>query len=458
MYEWALRATHPESAKTWQSGGSMQRNFNRVGVRPVKRAGTALLLGTALALAALGPVPAQASPYAAQHGPAARVDPSASFQQPTFLVRTGTPRNVATTANLRLRSMPSTAGKTLAIMPKGTRLSVSASKSGWSQVRYSGKTGWASGAYLRTVAKSIKVGDLGKTTARLSLRQNASATSKALATVPKAGIYTVKRISGGYARITSRGTTGWVQRKFLSVIAKKPGREIFIDRKYTSNRAGLTDRYWTKVSGGDLHVSVSGKKRIGDIPRNSVVYRDVKMERTAGSVKGWIFVRTQGMSGWMKTSQLARTSTAPTTAGKYSAKQVLAQKNGKVPERMLVAIAWDKEKTLIAAPALKDLGRLNAAFKKKFGHNLDIDLAYRTRATQDAYWEELGPYVAARPGTSNHGWGTAIDVPETHGYSFRGKYYKWLKANSKKYNWVHRKILEEGSPYAEAWHFDYVGR
>nr|WP_256449109.1 SH3 domain-containing protein [Paeniglutamicibacter quisquiliarum] len=394
---------------------------------------------------------------ALQH-PAASAELATSILQPPEVVRVGTPRIVQTTANLNLRSAPSTSGQKLATMPKGTRLSVTATRSGWSQVRYSGKTGWASSTYLRTVSRAIKTGELGKTTARLTLRQKASSTSTALATVPKSGIYTVKKISGGYARITSRGKTGWVQGKYLSIVAKKPGREIYIDQKYTSNRAGLTDRYWTKVSGGDLYESVNGKKRIADIPRNSVVYRDAKMEKTAGSVKGWIFVRTQGMSGWMKTSQLSRTSRAHTTPGKYSAKQVRAQKNGKIPERMLVAISWDKEKTLIAAPALKDLNRLNTAFKKKFGHNLDIDLAYRTRATQEAYWEELGPYVAARPGTSNHGWGTAIDVPETYGYSFRGKYYKWLKANSKKYNWVHRKILEEGSPYAEAWHFEYTGR
>ena len=415
-------------------------------------------MGTALVLAGLGPVPAHASPPAVLQGLAASADLAASVLHPPDVVRAGIARTVQTTANLNLRSTPSASGTKLATMPKGTRLSVSATKSGWSQVRYAGKTGWASSAYLRTVAKAIRVGELGKTTAPLTLRQKANTTSTALATVPKNGIYTVKRISGGYARITSRGKTGWVQGKFLSIVAKKPGREIYIDQKYTSNRAGLTDRYWTKVSGGDLYESVNGKKRIGDIPRNSVVYRDGKMEKTAGSVKGWIFVRTQGMSGWMKTSQLSRTSTAPTAPGKYSAKQVRAQKNGKIPERMLVAIAWDKEKTLIAAPALKNLNRLNAAFKKKFGHNLDIDLAYRTRATQDVYWEALGPYVAARPGTSNHGWGTAIDVPETYGYSFRGKYYNWLKANSKKYNWVHRKILEEGSPYAEAWHFEYTGR
>ncbi|MFL4475937.1 SH3 domain-containing protein [Paeniglutamicibacter sp. MACA_103] len=415
-------------------------------------------MGAILALSALAPVPAQASAPTIVHSLAAQADRAAIHLLPTEVVRAGTARKVQTTANLNLRSTPSTKGKKLAVVPKGTVLTVAATKSGWSQVRHAGKTGWVSGTYLRGVTKALKAGDLGKTTARLTLRERASAASKALATVPKAGIYTVKKVSGGYARITSRGKSGWVSGKYLSVVAKKPGREIYIDRKYTSNRAGLTDRYWTKVSGGDLYESVNGKQRIGDIPRNSVVYRDVKLEKTAGSVKGWIFVRTQGMSGWMKTSQLARTSTAATAPGKYSAKQVIAQKNGKIPERMLVAIGWDREKTLIAAPALKDLNRLNAAFKKKFGRNLDIDLAYRTRATQDAYWEELGPYVAARPGTSNHGWGTAIDVPETYNYSFRGKYYKWLKANSKKYNWVHRKILEEGSPYAEAWHFEYKGR
>jgi D-alanyl-D-alanine carboxypeptidase len=438
----------------------MKHMTTKDGAMPVNRAGTALLLGTAiaLALAALNPVQAQAAPPAVPQVAAAQTGSYAYITQPESVFRAGAARVMQTTANLNLRAAPSTSGKKLKVVPKGTRLTVTATRSGWSQVRHAGQTGWVSGTYLRSIPKAVKQGDLGKTTARLTLRQKASTASKALATVPKGGIYAVKKVSGGHAQITSRGKSGWIQGKHLKIVAKKPGREIYIDQKYTSNRAGLTDRYWTKVSGGDLYESVNGKKRIGDIPRNSVVYRDTKMERTAGSVKGWVFVRTQGMSGWMKTSQLARTSTASTKPTKYSAKQVLAQKNGRVPEKMLVAIPWDKEKTLIAAPALKDLNRLNAAFKKKFGRNLDIDLAYRTRATQDAYWVALGPYIAARPGTSNHGWGTAIDVPETYDYSFRGKYYKWLKANSKKYNWVHRKILEEGSPYAEAWHFDYVGR
>ncbi|GAA5226711.1 SH3 domain-containing protein [Paeniglutamicibacter antarcticus] len=390
------------------------------------------------------------------------LEPATGQIQMAGAARVATAKTVHTTANLNLRSRPSPAGKKLALIPKNTRLTVTSTKSGWSQVRYAGKTGWSSSAYLRAVPKAspkaVKRGDLGKTTAELWLRQQANTGSKALVTLPKNGIYTVKKTSKGFSQIASRGETGWVQSKYLKIVAKKPGREIYIDKKYTSNRDGLTDRFWTKVSTGKLHESVNGKVRIGDIPRNSVVYRNLLMEKTAGSVKGWMFVQTQGMSGWMKTNQLARKSTATTKPVNYSARTVLAQKNGKVAQKMLAAIGWDKEKTLIAAPALKDLNRLNAAFKKKFGRNLDVDLAYRTRATQDAYWVDLGPYIAARPGTSNHGWGTAIDTPETYHYSFRGKYHKWLKMNSKKYNWVHRKILEEGSPYAEAWHFDYVGK
>lgn len=433
----------------------MQDQARRKDLSTFRQAATALLLGAVLASGSLAPAQAQALP---PRTVAAPVTPLAGAAPLPGTVPAAMTKAVYTTANLNLRSRPTTSGRKLAVVPKGTRLAAGIAKSGWSQVRYAGKTGWVSTTYLRAVPKAIKPGDLGKATAALQLRTQANTTSRVVASVPRNGIYAVKQVSRGHSQIAGRGKTGWVPSKYLKVIARKPGREIYIDTKYTTNRAGLTDRYWTKVSGSDLYQSVNGAIRIGDIPRNSVVYRDGKMERTAGSVKGWIFVRTQGMSGWMKTSQLARKSTARTIPGKYSARTVLAQKNGKVPERMLVAIGWDKERTLVAAPALKDLNRLNAAFKKKFGRNLDIDLAYRTRATQDAYWVALGPYIAARPGTSNHGWGTAIDVPETYDYSFRGKYHKWLKANSKKYNWVHRRILEEGSPYAEAWHFDYVGR
>ncbi|GAA4368326.1 SH3 domain-containing protein [Paeniglutamicibacter cryotolerans] len=361
------------------------------------------------------------------------------------------------TANLNLRLRAGTNTKVLLVIPRDTQLAISATSGGWSKTTYRSKTGWVSTAYLKP-AEAKKPG-LGKSTATLNLRKQATTSSKVLGSIPKGAILELKATQGKWKRVTHRGKTGWVNSGYLKGVANKPGREIYIEGAYTSNRAGLTDRYYTKTAGSGLRSSVNGPMKIGDIPRYSVAYRDLAQERKAGGVAGWYFVRTQGTYGWMKTSALQRNSTAPTVNSKeISRATVHRQVNGKVPASMLVAIPWDREKTLIAAPALADLTHLNASFKKKFGTSLTIDLAYRTRETQDYYWTDLGPLVAARPGTSNHGWGTAIDLPETYDYSFRGKYFKWLKVNSKKYNWVHRSYLEEGSKYAEAWHFEYVGR
>lgn len=242
------------------------------------------------------------------------------------------------------------------------------------------------------------------------------------------------------------------------------GRYVRIKEGYSTNRAGLTDRFSTAKGDAQLFRSIGGALIAGDIPANSVAYRDLAYEQVGGQRRGWFFVRTQGMTGWMKEAELGRTSTAPTSnvAGLTRA-QVRAQSNGRLPDSSLVAIPWDSERTLIAAPALADLTRMNAAFRARFGHHLHIDLAYRTRQTQDYLFAELGPNIAAVPGTSNHGWGDAIDVPETPDYAFGSKYYLWLKANAGRFNWNHRANLEEftasgaRNPNAEAWHFEYLG-
>lgn len=307
-----------------------------------------------------------------------------------------------------------------------------------------------------------------RTTAALNLRSGYTASSKRKLTIPKGTtIEGVKRVSNGWWKVMYKEKTiGYVSGSYVKAVSPQPtGRFVYLDGKYTSNRESLTDRYFTKADKGTLYRTVGGTKMVGDLPANSIVYRDLKNEKLGGQRSGWYFVRTQGLSGWMKVSTLKRTTSAPTVnTKKVTRAQVAKQANGKVPSSMLVAIPWDKEKTLIAAPALADLTRLNTAFKKKFGRNLDVDLAFRTLDTQKQLYKELGAYIAAKPGTSNHGWGLAIDVPETSAYDFGGKYYAWLKANSAKYNWVHRKDLEQynsngkKNPGAEAWHFEYRGK
>ncbi|WP_159612929.1 SH3 domain-containing protein [Glutamicibacter sp. JC586] len=384
---------------------------------------------------------------------------------------------VRTTANLNLRSSAGTSGRILKTIPTGSSVPVSdVASNGWYKVTYKGMNGWISNKYVTVTAKtsestskntdasSVKSVNLWlAATSKVNIRKSPNTSSAVAGSLPKhAAVKATSRAANGWYKITYKKTTGWVSNQYVLTCTK--GCQVDTGA-YSTNRAGLTDRYYTKVAGADLYSAAGKRLRIGDIPKNSVVYRDLKWEKAGGQVAGWYFVRTQGMDGWMKASQLGRKSTATTSNSRgYTRASVMKQKNGKIPASMLVAISRDKEKTLIAAPAAKDLSRLNTAFKKKFGKNLDIDLAYRTLETQQYYYKELGPYIAAKPGTSNHGWGLAIDVPESYDYSFRGKYYKWLKANSKKYNWIHRSNLEEfrangtRNPYAEAWHFEYNGK
>jgi len=127
--------------------------------------------------------------------------------------------------------------------------------------------------------------------------------------------------------------------------------------------------------------------------------------------------------------------------------------NGDLPASVMTPVSWATDSRgngyWLVTPATAALEQLDVAFRAQFGHHLDIDLAYRDLATQEAMYAALGPSVAARPGTSNHGWGIAIDVPELPcEYGLHTPQRDWLVANGPTWHWV-------PNPY-EYWHFDYL--
>ncbi|MGA6095253.1 SH3 domain-containing protein, partial [Microbacterium sp. NPDC079356] len=54
-----------------------------------------------------------------------------------------------TTAALNLRDQPSTSGKILVVIPKGTKVTTTASSGIWRKTSFQGKTGWVSSDFLR---------------------------------------------------------------------------------------------------------------------------------------------------------------------------------------------------------------------------------------------------------------------------------------------------------------------
>lgn len=81
--------------------------------------------------------------------------------------------------------------------------------------------------------------------------------------------------------------------------------------------------------------------------------------------------------------------------------------------------------------------------------------SYRSYAQQVALYRQK-PSLAAVPGTSNHGWGVAVDFAcgtDTYG----SPAYAWLKANAPRFGWTHPAWAEPGGNRQEPWHWEYTG-
>ncbi|WP_444663297.1 M15 family metallopeptidase [Cellulomonas sp. CW35] len=135
--------------------------------------------------------------------------------------------------------------------------------------------------------------------------------------------------------------------------------------------------------------------------------------------------------------------------------------NGRLPGSMLAATSWGVDpkgtRYYLRTEATAALERLNVAFRAEFGHDLDLDLTYRDYATQVAMREALGS-IAARPGTSKHGTGYALDVPELPcEYGYGTPQHTWLVGTGPSFGWVQPSWARQGGSNPEYWHFEYVG-
>jgi len=141
-----------------------------------------------------------------------------------------------------------------------------------------------------------------------------------------------------------------------------------------------------------------------------------------------------------------------------------AYANGELPASVLSTISWTVGQNWLGTQQLRtdardSLDRLNAAFRADYGFDLPINGGYRSYADQVEAKRIYGPQ-AAEPGTSNHGWGVAIDVgTQSHArISFTSPTYSWLKANAGTYAWVHPAWAEPGGSLPEAWHWEFTGQ
>jgi D-alanyl-D-alanine carboxypeptidase len=123
--------------------------------------------------------------------------------------------------------------------------------------------------------------------------------------------------------------------------------------------------------------------------------------------------------------------------------------NGLIPPRYLCKLP--QKGAMLRADAALTFYKLNAAYKKRFGHQMCITSSYRSLAKQQSIYASR-PGFAAVPGRSNHGLGTALDFCD--GVQSQGSLqFNWLRANSQRYGWFHPSWAYS-NPF-EPWHWEY---
>ncbi|MBE9924630.1 PASTA domain-containing protein [Cellulosimicrobium cellulans] len=126
--------------------------------------------------------------------------------------------------------------------------------------------------------------------------------------------------------------------------------------------------------------------------------------------------------------------------------------NGRIPPEALCALDFAPGKTL-RCDAAEQLEALAAEFEKEFGYALKITDAYRPYDEQ-VRLKAVKPYLAAVPGTSQHGWGLAIDVGGNvpSGTSLE---YVWLRTHGPDYGWDNPAWARPNGSKPEPWHFEF---
>ncbi|MCL1871301.1 MAG: D-alanyl-D-alanine carboxypeptidase family protein [Promicromonosporaceae bacterium] len=128
--------------------------------------------------------------------------------------------------------------------------------------------------------------------------------------------------------------------------------------------------------------------------------------------------------------------------------------NGQIPASLLRAIPWSPGSMLRADAAIQ-LEHLNQAFRARFGSDIGITDSYRSYADQVAVKRARG-FWAATPGTSNHGFGVAVDLGSGIA-SFGSETYRWMAENAGKFGFVNPAWAQPGAGKPEPWHWEYTG-
>lgn len=127
--------------------------------------------------------------------------------------------------------------------------------------------------------------------------------------------------------------------------------------------------------------------------------------------------------------------------------------NGFIPPAALCGIGLGSH--ALRCDAAAAFQALSAAFGATFGRQLCVTDSYRTFDAQLRLYA-LKPALAAVPGTSNHGWGLAVDLCGG-AESFGTAEYAWLARSAPAFGWANPAWARPDRGRPEPWHWEFFG-
>lgn len=135
-------------------------------------------------------------------------------------------------------------------------------------------------------------------------------------------------------------------------------------------------------------------------------------------------------------------------------KPVEGQQNGNLDPASLCPLWMGGGATLkgTAAAAFNRMSKYHAA---TVGSPLCVTGGYRSYQRQVELYREK-PGLAAVPGTSEHGWGNAVDlcggVQDSHSAA-----HHWMQVHARDFGWFHPAWAEPSGSKPEPWHWEFSG-
>lgn len=179
----------------------------------------------------------------------------------------------------------------------------------------------------------------------------------------------------------------------------------------------------------------------------------VQLQATADAVAAQIAAAEQAAAA------AAASATAAAAAAAAGVSQRIAvaatAPNGEIPREVLCSPAFARQ-ALLRCDAAAALDQLNAAYSADVGRSLVVVSTYRDLQEQVAIKATRG-WLAAAPGTSNHGLGIAVDFADFGDVSqFDTAAYQWMTLNAGRFGFVHPAGMSPGGAGPqEPWHWEY---